>query len=536
VILRQDDIGSRASGPDFVALGLDVTGLMSMIWTVALGRSAVGLGAGYPVPAGVCWNLTADIYHQFELVDQLMAERYGEGGVPRRGDGQLFRLADCFYRPDTAGVAPADEVVTGADRHVAGTVGCTESIDDRWQAGVPRGEREVMPIGLPDKADPQYVRAGIADVLAAARPFRVPAADLAALLRHYLQAIERLDRQRAVPPRVRLLDRHRSAAGPHGFAGTGDGRLRIRAEAVDAEGMAGRAEAAGVVGGTGGPGAGLIDLGVPELFLISPGVGSADAERLGFSRGPVLVDRGDGQGPVAARSDLVVGLLGAGMPVPVRRRIATEPDEDRDEYWVRQYAVAHPYQHATWLAAEVPDFLTFDPVEVGRLPAGADPQSAEFAAAYRELLAEFFADQAARLLQLPVAAVRRGGVHYGPRLLSRAPSVGDDPRVAGNGLVAGETYGAGQALNGEDCLVGMVGHSGRVLGYWRDRADGAAAAAALDRLAAGVRADTADWLAASAADLTEADHAHFLPGCYQEIDAARAQRRFLSTLPHVDGA
>jgi hypothetical protein len=580
VVFRQDDIGSRVDGPDLVAVGLDVTGLMSMLWTVASGRRAVGLGAGYPAPAGACWNLTADIYHQLALLDELMYERYGEHGVPRRADGQLIRLAVCFYRPDAAAApAPADQGAVGAGQHVAGPVGYTESTDDRWRAGVPQRERRVMPIELPDKADSQHLRAGVAEVLAAARPFRVLATDLAALLRRYLQAIEQLDRQRAAPPRVRLLDRHRVAAGPPGFAAAADGRLRIRAEAaagagpadgavaggVAAGGVAGgvaAGEAGGVAGGVpaggtaaggvaggggvagaagageaaGGAGTELVDLGVPELFLVSQGVRSPDAERLGFTRTPVLVDRGDGQGPVAARSDLVVGLLGAAMPVPVRRRIATEPDEDRDEYWVRQYAVAHPHRpEATWLAVEVPDFLTFDPVELDRLPAGTDRHSAEFAAAYRELLSEFFHDQAAQLLGVPAAALRQRDVHYGPTLHCRAPSVGDDPRVAPNGLVAGETYGTGQALNAEDCLVGIVGHSARLLDYWRHRDAGATTADALDRLAAGIRADTADWLAASAADLTEADHTHFLPGCYEEIDAARCQRQLLSTLPPAHG-
>ncbi|WP_201387845.1 hypothetical protein [Ktedonobacter sp. SOSP1-85] len=85
--------------PDFLALGLGGTNMMAMLWTVALGRTAVGVEMRGDPFLGVHWNIRADFYHQLGLIDQMMLERYGEARLPRRGDGRLFRLAECFYSP-----------------------------------------------------------------------------------------------------------------------------------------------------------------------------------------------------------------------------------------------------------------------------------------------------------------------------------------------------------------------------------------------------------------------------------------------------
>src|SRR5579872_2440525 len=128
------------SPPDFVAVGLGGTNMMAMLWSVALGRSAVGVEMRGDPFLGVHWNLREDLFHQLGLIDELMLERYGEEGIPRRANGKLFRLAECFYSPTTAGGdIVADEVIDGfdEDQHIVGTIHHVEFIDDRWRDGHP---------------------------------------------------------------------------------------------------------------------------------------------------------------------------------------------------------------------------------------------------------------------------------------------------------------------------------------------------------------------------------------------------------------
>src|SRR5436305_6274090 len=97
--------------PDFLALGLGGTNMMSMLWTVAMGRSVVGVEMRGDPFLGVHWNIREDFYHQLDLIDQIMIERYDEERIPHRADGRIFRLAECFYSPQTsAGDIVADEI------------------------------------------------------------------------------------------------------------------------------------------------------------------------------------------------------------------------------------------------------------------------------------------------------------------------------------------------------------------------------------------------------------------------------------------
>src|SRR5262249_53713617 len=120
-----DEAPKGARDPDFLALGLGGTNMMSMLWTVAMGRRAVGVEMRGDPFLGVHWNIRVDLYHQLGLIDRMMLERYGIDGVPRRGDGSIFRLADCFYSLETvAGDIVADEIIEGYDKqqHIVGTI------------------------------------------------------------------------------------------------------------------------------------------------------------------------------------------------------------------------------------------------------------------------------------------------------------------------------------------------------------------------------------------------------------------------------
>lgn len=138
--LSMDTTQKKLIDADFLALGMGGTNMMSMLWTVAMGRQAVGVEMRGDPFLGVHWNIREDFYHQLGLIDQLMLERYGEEGVPRRGDGRIFRLAECFYSPYTlSGDIVADEIIDGfdSDQHIVGTIHDVEFIDDRWRDGLP---------------------------------------------------------------------------------------------------------------------------------------------------------------------------------------------------------------------------------------------------------------------------------------------------------------------------------------------------------------------------------------------------------------
>src|SRR5437660_2328109 len=183
--------------PDFLALGLGGTNMMSMMWTVAMGRQAVGVEMRGDPFLGVHWNIREDFYHQLGLIDQMMLERYGEERIPRRGDGRIFRLAECFYSPHTAaGDIVADEIIDGfdADQHIVGTIHDIEFIDDRWRDGLPNRVITVLdPPTPPDRPDPEKIRNNMVEVLDGPSTFQAEAASIQKLLRRYLELIEQQD-------------------------------------------------------------------------------------------------------------------------------------------------------------------------------------------------------------------------------------------------------------------------------------------------------------------------------------------------------
>jgi len=172
--------------PDFLALGLGGTNMMSMLWTVAMGRTAVGVEMRGDPFLGVHWNIREDFYHQLGLIDQMMLERYGEERLPRRGDGRIFRLAECFYSQQTvSGDIVSDEIIDGydIDQHIVGTIHHVEFIDDRWRDGLPNRVITVLdPPRPPDRPDPGKIRTSMVDVLDGPSTFQAEAASIQKLL------------------------------------------------------------------------------------------------------------------------------------------------------------------------------------------------------------------------------------------------------------------------------------------------------------------------------------------------------------------
>ncbi len=531
--------------PDFLALGLGGTNMMSMLWTVAMGRQAVGVEMRGDPFLGVHWNIREDFYHQLGLIDQMMLERYGEERLPRRGDGQIFRLAECFYSPDTvAGDIVADEIIDGfdADQHIVGTIHHVEFIDDRWRDGLPNRVITLLdPPTPPDRPDPRKIRTNMVDVLDGPSTFQAEAASIQKLLRRYLELIEQQDLDNNRKPRVRLFTHHRVVpADGVGFIHCLDGRKQIRIEALQEFDFKGQFVRVRV------PGSEVIELGVPELFMIAQGFSSNDAKRLGFEQQDVKVDHGDGRGPVVAQADFLAGLVEVLIGGRLRRRISSAVDQDGKEYWGRQIAVGHENDpEVGWVLVLVPDFKTFDPIESGLLPAGTDPNSPEFFASYQHLIYDFYIKQAAEILEIPRQELMKVQMIYGPTLFSLVERVGDDPLIAANGVVAGDSFGNGHFLTSGGAMAGMIGHSARVLEYWRSRDAGTSPADAIRQLADSIREDTHAWLQVSAKEYSQAAPINFGAERIEQIskasgidtsvranaiDAARRQRHALIPL------
>jgi FHA domain len=515
-----DTLNKTLIDPDFLALGLGGTNMMSMLWTVAMGRRAVGVEMRGDPFLGVHWNIREDFYHQLGLIDKMMLERYGEAGVPRRGDGRIFSLADCFYSPYTSsGDIVADEIIDGfdSDQHIVGTIHNVDFIDDRWRDGLPNRVITVLdPPMPPNQPDPGKIRTNMVEVLDGPSTFQAEAASIQKLLRRYLELIEQLDRDNNRASRVQLFTHHRVVPKEgDGFIDCPDGRKRIRIEALkefDFKGQFVRVRE---------PGSEIIDLGVPELFMIAQGFSSADAKRLGFEQHDVQYDHEDGRGPVVAQADFLAGLIEVLVGGRLRRRISSTFDKDGMEFWVRQIAVGHENDpEVGWVLVQVPDFHTFDPIEAGLLPAGTDPNSPEFFASYQQLIYDYYIKQTSEILEIPRQELMKVQMIYGPTLFSLVERDGDDALIAANGVVAGDSFGNGHFLTSGGAMTGMVGHSARVLEYWQSRDVGTPAADALRRLADRIREDTHAWLEVSAKEYSQAAPINFGAERIEQISKA----------------
>lgn len=506
--------------PDFLALGLGGANMMAMLWTVAMGRRAVGVEMRGDPFLGVHWNIREDLYHQLGLIDQMMLARYGEERVPRRRNGQIFRLAECFYSPHTsAGDVVADEIIDGydTDQHIVGTIHNIEFIDDRWRDDLPNRVITVLdPPTPPDQPDPRKIRTNMIEVLDGPSTFQAEAASIQKLLRRYLELIEQQDREAGSRPRVQLFTHHRVVpAEGDGFIHCADGRKQIRIESLTEFNFKGQFVRVREANSE------TLDLGVPELFMIAEGFNSSDAKRLGFEQKDVEIDHGDGRGPVVEQADFLAGLVEVLVGGRLRRRIASVFDEEGKEFWVRQIAVGHENDpEVGWVLVQVPDFKTFDPIEAGLLPAGTDPNAPEYFAAFHQLTYDYYIKQASEILEVPREELKTVQMIYGPTLFSLVERVGDDPLIATNGVVAGDSFGNGHFLTSSGAMTGMIGHASRVLAYWQARDAGTLPASAIRELADSIKADTHAWLQVSATEYSQAAPINFGAERIEQISKA----------------
>lgn len=488
---------------DFVAIGLGGTNMLAMLWAIAMGRRTVGVDNRGDPFLGVHWNIREDLYHQLGLIDTMMVSRYGPQRLPKRMDGSQLSLANTFYHPSTASrdVIP-DAVIDGYDNdhHLTGRIQNIEFIDDRWKQGEPhRTVTSVPPPLLPDKPDATKIRNDMEQVLDGPSTWQSGAFYIQLLLRRYLEQLEALDLDAKATPRCRLFTKHRIVQHETGLSKLPCGRISMMIEELT------ELQHHNVVTRIRTPGTPIIDLGVPELFSFATGINCEEAERLGFEQHDVLVDHGDGQGPKAAQADFIAAQIEVLVDGRLRRRIASEFDEDGNEYWVRQIAVGHEGDpRIAWLLVEVPEYMSFCPVERGVLSRTTDVGSPEYFAAYQSLLYNFYIEQAALILEIPAAELKCVSVVYGPKPFSLLERQGVDARVAANGVVAGDSFGNGHFLHSAGAMCGMIGHSWRFFQYWRDREQGKDQSLAIRDLAEKIKADTEALLQVSAKEFSQA--------------------------------
>ena len=529
-------------GTDFLALGLGGTNMMAMLWSIAMGKKAIGVDMRGDPFLRMHWNVRVDFYHQLGLIDQMMMERYGQAGVPRRDNGKIFSLADCFYSPKTtAGYIVADEVIGGFDaiHHISGAIHHIEFIDDRYQNGKPKRILTTLSKPeLPEKPDPKAIRANVAEMLDGPSTFQSEANTILILLRRYLEAIEMLDKEMGREPRVILFTTHRVLSDGEGFIREADGRVSVVIEKVQELDFRGKLTRVRV------PNTETITINTPELCVIAQGVDSRDAKSLDFKQKNVVVDHNDGNGPLVAQADYLAGFIDVLVDGRLRRRIASAFDEEGNEYWVRQIAVGHENDpQVGWILVQVPDFMVFDPVAAGYVSADTDRDSVEFFAAHQRLLYEFYIQEAAKILEIPEEELKETQMAYGPKLFSLIERIGDNPKIAPNVVVAGDSFGNGHFLTSGGAMTGMVGHSMAVLNYWKARIEHVSTEAASEKLAEEIRMGTQDWLDVSAKEFTQFTPINFgieriqkiaeesgisLEARTQLIDASRRMRHGLS--------
>jgi hypothetical protein len=109
---------------------------------------------------------------------------------------------------------------------------------------------------------------------------------------------------------------------------------------------------------------------------------------------------------------------------------------------------------------------------------------------------------------------------YGPKLFSLVERKGENPRLAVNGVVAGDSYGNGHFMTSGGAMTGMIGHGSRVLSYWQARSNGLSADDALNNLANSIDEDTKAWLKVSATEFTQAIPINFGADGARQIAAA----------------
>jgi hypothetical protein len=498
---------------DFVDIGLGPTGMMQMLETIAAGHTALGVELrGDPI-LGVHQNIRVDWYHQLGKIDEAMEKKYGADRIPiYPPTGKPFKLAEVFFRPELqSGALDWPEIYrgdldpkNGKEQNIGGRIHNVAFEDARAATKAANGGKanvvELPPPAAPDKADPTKVRQDMKEILDGPSTFQAAISNYTGMLRKYLELMEAQDRERGLPPRAQIITNARvtqdEAGKVNGFIPQADGKQRILIEKVTTENVPGQRPKT-----IRQPGTEAIDLGVPKLFSITTGASvGPEAKSLGYVQKDVAyTDPKTGQS-LAAQQNWIVGEVSANVGGQLIRRISTATDpETGEQQTVRQITVGHESaDRIAWTLIQVPDFVSFDPIKAGKVPEGTSPKSPEFAKAAQDLVYHYFLKEAAGVLHIPPEQIREMRMIFGPNAFTLTERLGDDAKVAANGVVSGDLMGNGHFLTSGGSMTGMIGHGQRVGQFWQNLDKGMEETKAMRTLADGIRTDTQAWLHVSA--------------------------------------
>lgn len=498
---------------DFVDIGLGPTGMMQMLETIAAGHTALGVELrGDPI-LGVHQNIRVDWYHQLAKVDEAIEKRYGADRVPIfPATGKPFKLAEVFFDSTLqSGALDWPEVFkgdldpkTGKAQNIGGRISGIFFEDARESAKADNGGKprviSVDPPATPVKADPSKVRQDMKEILDGPSTFQAAISNYTGMMRKYLELMEKQDVERGLPPRAQIITNARITQDEqgqvNGFIPQADGKQRLIIEKVVSEAVPG-----GRPKTVRAPGTEAIDLGIPKLFSITTGANPGpEAKSLGYvQREVAYTDPKSGQ-TLAAQQNWIVGEVSANVGGQLIRRISTATDpETGEKQTVRQITVGHESaDRIAWTLIQVPDFVSFDPVKRGKVPEGTSPKSPEFAKAAQDLVYHYFLSEAAGVLHIPPEQIKEMRMVFGPNAFTLTEKLGDDAKLAANGVVSGDLMGNGHFLTSGGSMTGMIGHGQRVGQFWQNLDKGVDEGVALRKLADDIRTDSQAWLHVSA--------------------------------------
>ncbi|HVE12174.1 MAG TPA: hypothetical protein VNI01_02155, partial [Elusimicrobiota bacterium] len=260
------------------------------------------------------------------------------------------------------------------------------------------------------------------------------------------------------------------------------------------------------------PGTLPIALGTPVRFALTAGFGGGlDAKTLGYKQKDVVYQDAASGEPIAAKQHWIAVEVTANTGGKLIRRVATAIDpKTGDRHTVRQINVGHENTpNVTWVPVQIPDFMEFDPIAAGKVPAGTPTGSKEYRAAAQKLLYDYTVSQIAAVTYRPEADIRRMRMFYGPNAFTLQEKIGESARVASNGTVAGDLMGNGHFLTSGGAMTGMIGHTLCFLRYWDNLAKGVPQDVAAKILEEGIKAGSEAWLHVSQKEFSNLAPANF---------------------------
>jgi hypothetical protein len=503
---------------DFVDIGMGPTGMMAMLAAISTGHPTIGVELrGEPV-RGVHQNIRIDWYHTLARIDEMMLERYGKAGIPKLPNGKPFILHDYFYNAGRVGGHLDFPEIFGVgkvqNQNIAGRLTKISFEDAREVTRAANGGKAVLtvlpPPPIPTKADPKKLNPDMKAVLDSPSTFQAAVINYELMLRAYLKAMEAQDAAAGRAPRVKIYENHRVAIEDGlaaGYLGEGTGKRRIVIEEIadgpEGMGMNRRVRKAGTQ---------RIDLGTPIRFSLTAGFGGgADAKTLGYEQDDVAhYDAAVGKS-VVARQNWLVGEVTANISGQLIRRISTitDPKTGKAET-VRQIAVGHEdAPNVAWVPVQVPEFMTFDPIEAGKVPAGTAPTARAYVDAQAKMIRDYYISQVSAVTHLPAKDIERMRMFYGPSFFTLRERLGKTARIAANGNVAGDLMGNGHFLTSGGAMTGMIGHANRYVEYFKALNRGVPEARAAKQLEAGIKTDSEAWLNVSIKEFVDVSPVNF---------------------------